>query len=166
MQFLKLLKDYLDQSKQEMNYIEARRAQDKLKELATHELHRQLRRMEVKQRDELLQIEAIQRNQFQEFTDAWDDYMQSYEQTAIESIQRLKSEQEGEVLGLRSQYEQSPHKYNKSKKLTQYRVLEQKNFATKNYDGATYFKYLADELEEFEKLTKIERDDQKYERQE
>ena len=61
-QFLKLLKDYLDQSKQEMNYIEARRAQDKLKELATHELHRHLRRMEVKQRDELLQIEAIQRN--------------------------------------------------------------------------------------------------------
>lgn len=31
--------------------------------------------------------------------------MQSYEQTAIESIQRLKSEQEGEVFGLRSQYE-------------------------------------------------------------
>ena len=101
-QFLKLLKDYLDQSKQEMNYVEASRAQEKLKELATHELHRQLRRMEIKQRDELLQIEAIQRNQFQEFTDAWDDYMQSYEQTAIESIRRLKSEQESEVFGLRN----------------------------------------------------------------
>jgi len=39
-QFLKLLKDYLDQSKQEMNYVEAKRASDKLKELANHELHR------------------------------------------------------------------------------------------------------------------------------
>ena len=74
-QFLKLLKDYLDQSKQEMNYTEAKRATLKLKELANHELQRQLHRMESKQRDELLQIEAIQRTQFQEFTHAWDDYM-------------------------------------------------------------------------------------------
>ena len=76
---MKLLKDYLEQSKQEMNYIEAKRASEKLKELANHELQRQMSRMEVKQKDELLQIESIQRNQFQEFTDAWDEYMQSYE---------------------------------------------------------------------------------------
>ena len=42
--------------------------------------------------------------------------------------------------------------------------MEQKHFSTKNYDGATYFKYLADELEEFEKLTQLEKDQQKYER--
>ena len=36
--------------------------------------------------------------------------------------------------------------------------MEQKHFSTKNYDGATYFKYLADELEEFEKLTQLEKD--------
>ena len=58
-QFLKLLRDYLVQSQQEMNYIEAKRAQEKLKELAEHELQRQLRRMEFKQREELLQIEMI-----------------------------------------------------------------------------------------------------------
>ena len=58
-QFLKLLKDYLEQSKQEMNYIEAKRASEKLKELANHELQRQMNRMEIKQRDELLQIESI-----------------------------------------------------------------------------------------------------------
>ena len=44
-----------------MNYVEAKRAQDKLKELAQHELQRQTRRMEDKQRDELIGIEAIQR---------------------------------------------------------------------------------------------------------
>ena len=55
--FLKLLQDYLGQSKQEMNYVEAKRASDKLKELAKHELNRQMHRMENKQRDELLQIE-------------------------------------------------------------------------------------------------------------
>jgi len=161
-QFLKLLRDYLDQSKAELNYVEAQRAQNKLKELADHELKRQMQRMEAKQREELLQIEAIQRSQFEEFTNAWDEYMQSYEVTAIESIQRLKKEQESEIAAMRQSYQGSPHKYNKSKKLTQYRTLEQKNFATKNYDGATYFKYLGDELEEFEKLTAMERDDFKY----
>ena len=45
-QFLKLLKDYLEQSKQELNYVEAKRAQDKLKELGDHELRRQCNRME------------------------------------------------------------------------------------------------------------------------
>ena len=79
--------------------------------------------------------------------------MTQYEQTAIESIERLKQEQEGEIYALRQRFSMSPRKYNKSKKLTQYRAMEQKHFSTKNYDGATYFKYLADELEEFEKLT-------------
>jgi uncharacterized protein YjiS (DUF1127 family) len=40
MKFLKLLKDYLEQSKLEINYIEAKRAQEKLKELSDHELRR------------------------------------------------------------------------------------------------------------------------------
>ncbi len=31
-----------------MNYVEAKRAQDKLKELSDHELARQLKRMEIK----------------------------------------------------------------------------------------------------------------------
>ena len=152
-QFLKLLKDYLEQSKQEMNYVEAKRASDKLKELNEHELRRQCARMEDKQREELIQIESIQRQQFQEFTTAWDDYMTQYENTAIQSIERLKSEQEAEIFQLRERFEMSPKKFSRSKKLTQYRAMEQKHFSTKNYDGATYFKYLADELEEFEKLT-------------
>lgn len=42
------MKEYLEQSKSEMNYIEAKRAQDKLKELNEHEMQRQCRRMEQK----------------------------------------------------------------------------------------------------------------------
>ena len=92
--------------------------------------------------------------------------MAQYEATAIESIERLKSEQEGEIFALRQRFDFSPRKYNRSKKLTQYRALESKHFATKNYDGATYFKYLADELEEFEKLTAAEKEEQKFGRAE
>ena len=50
--------------------------------------------------------------------------MQQYENTAIMSIERLKSEQEQEVFNLRQSYENSPRKYNRSKKLTQYRAME------------------------------------------
>ena len=92
--------------------------------------------------------------------------MQQYENTAIQSIEKLKMEQESEIFTLRQRYEMSPRKYNRSKKLTQYRAMEQKHFSTKNYDGATYFKYLADELEEFEKMTQDEKDQMKLDRQE
>lgn len=109
-----------------------------------------------------MQIEQIQRHQFEEFTHAWDDYMAQYESTAIESIERLRSEQENEIFGLRQKHDYSPKKHNRSKKLTQYRTLENKHFQTKNYDGATYFKYLADELEEYERLTQHEKDEQRY----
>jgi hypothetical protein len=47
---------------------------------------------------------------------------------------------------LRQQFDKFPQKFTGSKKLSQYRALENKHFTTKNYDGATYFKYLADEL--------------------
>ena len=120
--------------------------------------------MEKKQRDELLGIEAIQRSQFQEFTNAWDDYMSQYESTALHSIERLKNDQENEIFMLRQQFENSPQRFARSKKLSQYRALENKHFTTKNYDGATYFKYLADELQEFEKLTQREKGEQSYER--
>ena len=90
--------------------------------------------------------------------------MTQYERTAIESIERLKDEQDGEIMAMRQRYDSSPRKYNQSKKLTQYRAMERKHFSTKNYDGATYFKYLADELEEFEKLTQMEKEEQKYDR--
>ena len=44
--FLKLLHAYLQQSKSELNYIEARRANDKIAELAELEFHRQMKAMD------------------------------------------------------------------------------------------------------------------------
>ena len=48
MKFLKLMKDYLEESKREMNYFEASRAQKKLNELMDHEMRRQCTTMENK----------------------------------------------------------------------------------------------------------------------
>lgn len=96
----RLLKDYLKQCRNELNYIEAGRANEKHKELAEHEMKRQVKYMEDKQRQELVHIEAMQRMQFEEFTRAWDQYMASYEQTAFQSIEKLKAEQHMELLNL------------------------------------------------------------------
>ena len=61
MKFLKLMKDYLEESKREMNYQEASRAQSSLKELMDHEMKRQCTYMERKQKDELIMSENLQR---------------------------------------------------------------------------------------------------------
>lgn len=60
--------------------------------MAQSEYARQMNRMEHKQKNELLYIEQIQREQFAEFTEAWDSYMSEYEMQAAEGIEKLKSE--------------------------------------------------------------------------
>lgn len=44
--------------------------------------------------------------------------------------------------------------------------MEKKTFSTKNYDGASYFKYLGDELEHFERIAQQDAMLEKFERQE
>lgn len=54
------------------------------------EYARQMRRMEESQNQELVYVEQIQRKQFAEFTDAWDNYMSEYEANAYQSVDRLR----------------------------------------------------------------------------
>ena len=44
--------------------------------------------------------------------------------------------------------------------------MEKKTFTSKNYDGASYFKYLADELEQFERIAHQDKMLEKFEKQE
>ena len=47
-------------------------------------------KMETSQNQELKYVEQIQRQQFTEFTSAWDNYMQEYESNAFQSVERLR----------------------------------------------------------------------------
>ena len=58
--------------------------------LKLKEMSRQKRNMKVAQSKELLSVEESQRIQFGEFTNAWDDYMREYEETALKSLEELK----------------------------------------------------------------------------
>ena len=53
--------------------------------------------MKVAQQRELITIESTQRQQYVEFTHAWDKYMSDYENTALELIDQLKEKQGKEM---------------------------------------------------------------------
>ena len=108
--------------------------------------------MEDSQQQELIYIEQVQRMQFQEFTDAWDQYMSEYESTAQSNIAKLREEQEAELTTFRSSFPEIAQRYRKSKKLIDMSVKEQKSNKLKQYDYASKF------IQEQEKLEIIERD--------
>ena len=73
--------------------------------------------------------------------------MIDYELAAYESVERLKREHITELSYLKNDFDQSPRRYPVSKKVVEFRSFEKTTFQTKNYDGATYYKHLADSLE-------------------
>lgn len=56
--------------------------------------------MRIAQEKELLNIESAQRQQFVEFSEAWDKYMADYEATAFELIGQLRAKQAQEQQAL------------------------------------------------------------------
>lgn len=57
-----------------------------------------MRKTQFRQEMELNKIEHIQRNQFIEFTHAWDIYMQDYEAAAYESLRKMREKHDLEVV--------------------------------------------------------------------
>jgi len=57
--FLKMMKDYLEQCHRELNYFEAKRCKQKIALLSQIEYARQMRRMEESQNQELMYVEQI-----------------------------------------------------------------------------------------------------------
>lgn len=77
--------------------------------------------------------------------------MMDYELAAYQSIERMKEEHQIEINYLKEDYASSPRPYKRSKKVVDFRAFEAKTFSTKNYDGATYYKVLAEKLEQEER---------------
>lgn len=80
-----------------MNLPEARRAQLKFDDLKNKEMLRLLQNMRQAQEQELITVEAAQRQQFLEFSGAWDNYMSDYEATAYLSLEKLKEKHSLEI---------------------------------------------------------------------
>lgn len=61
-----------------------------MEEIKIKETIRQQNQIRFIQEEELLQVENAQKQQFIEFTNAWDNYMADYEATAYMSLEKLK----------------------------------------------------------------------------
>ena len=88
--FLRLLEEYRKKCEIEGNYQEAKKARGKFDELLRKETIRQKNNIRAAQEQELQNIEAAQKAQFLEFSQAWDNYMSDYEATAYLSLEKLK----------------------------------------------------------------------------
>lgn len=88
--FLRLLEEYRKKCEGEGSYAEARKARAKFDELMRKETIRQKNNIRTAQEQELQSIEAAQKAQFLEFSQAWDNYMSDYEATAYLSLEKLK----------------------------------------------------------------------------
>ena len=76
------------------DYTRAKMMKLRFEEFSRAEQQRQEQNMRLAQEKELINIESAQKLQFEEFSDAWDQYMRDYEATAFELIEQLKVKQE------------------------------------------------------------------------
>ena len=150
--FLRLLEEYRRKCEEEGNYAEARKASSKFEELLKKEVTRQRNKIRAAQEHELANIEAAQKAQFIEFSQAWDHYMSDYEATAYLSLEKLKEKHMLEFEQFQDRIRKELRaKMKFSKDLLELRDKEAKLVRAKRYEEAERVKMKADLLEEFER---------------
>ena len=108
--------------------------------------------MEAAQREEYSQIAYQQQIQFVEFSRAWDDYMQNYENAAVQSVSKLKQRHVQDLIEVRDNVVNNLNiKYTLSKDLMNIRAQERLAFQVKDFDKAEILREKGDQLERVEK---------------
>ena len=99
----------------------------------------------------MFQVEEAQKAQFLEFSEAWDNYMAQYEETAFKSLERLKEKQILELQEFQAKaLKEAKLKVKNSRELLELRKKQQALAKQKLYDEADIIKRKADKLEEWE----------------
>ncbi|EAS05998.2 EF hand protein (macronuclear) [Tetrahymena thermophila SB210] len=154
-EFLRLLDEYRKKCENDGNYSEAKKAHLKILEIKQKEQLRQKNNLRFMQEEELVNIEQLQKNQFEEFTKAWDNYMAEYEATAYLSLEKLKEKHLKEIEEYTNEIRQdlfSKIKY--SKQLIEMRHKEKILVKLKQYNDAEKIKQKADSIEDYERKQK------------
>mmetsp|Transcript_9482 Transcript_9482/g.10416 ORF Transcript_9482/g.10416 Transcript_9482/m.10416 type:complete len:313 (+) Transcript_9482:113-1051(+) len=150
--FLRLLEEYRQKCEDEGNYKEAKKAAIKYEELRRKETLRQRTNIKMAQEEELKSIEDAQRNQFVEFSNAWDKFMSDYEATAYMSLEKLKEKHLREYQEFREQSERKLRaKMKYSKELLELRRKQKVLAKLRQYEDADKVKAQGDALEEWER---------------
>jgi hypothetical protein len=143
--------DYRKKCEEKGDYSEAKKAKQKFEELRRKEIGRQMELIRATQLKEAENIEQAQKDQFVEFSQAWDNYMADYEATAYKSLEKLK---EKHLMEAQSFYDKALKearvRAKHSKELLELRKRQAALVRMKKYEEAEDVKGNADQLEEWE----------------
>merc|ERR550537_515096 len=106
---MKRLNEYRKQCETYGEYVEAKKARIKLEELKSKEATRQRQLVQQAQDHELREVEHALKQQFLEFSSAWDRYMADYESTAYMSLERLRERHAAEFAAYEEKLQRMPN---------------------------------------------------------
>ena len=148
---------------EESNYKEAERAHRQLENLRRQEEKRQRKALKARQIAERQDVQIAHNMQYAEFNNAWDKYMQEYDEMAQMYIQQMT---EKHAIQLR-EYQEKLHKEmvrkppKFSKELLEWRRRQHMLAKQKNYAEAQKIKRIADMMEDKER-NRLDADCQSY----
>lgn len=153
LEFLRILEEYRIKCEDEGNYLEAGRAHKQLAILRKQEEKRQQKAIKARQISERQDVQLAHNMQFHDFNQAWDKYMDEFDNMAKMYIQQM-TERHSLVLlefqnELREELSKKPPKW--SKELLEQRRKQHINARNKNYAEAQRLKKVCDRTEELER---------------
>ncbi len=137
-------------------YSEAEMAVHKIDHIKVKEIERHQKNIKSFQEQELAQVDNAQNIQFIEFNRTWDEYMAEFENTATQTLQKLKEKHELELLEMEEKVRHDyKTNYRASSKLLELRQKEKNLVKLKKYKEAEKVKESADMLEDWERSQKV-----------
>lgn len=168
LEFLNILDEYRLKCEEEGNYLEAGRAYGQLETLRRQEERRQQKSLKARQIAERQDVQIAHNMQYSDFNQAWDKYMDEYDQMAQMYIQQMTEKHAVNLLEFQERLHKEvidkPPKF--SKELLEWRRRQHMLARQKNYAEAQKIKRIADVMEERERKSLDEMNRQQFARRE
>ncbi|TMW56454.1 hypothetical protein Poli38472_006464 [Pythium oligandrum] len=153
MEFISILEEYRAKCEEDGNYLEAQRADTQLQALRKQEFKRQTKSLRAKQIAERQDIQIAHNMQFNDFNQAWDQYMEEYDRMAAAYVKQMKEKHAQDLREFQEKLQhemlERPPKF--SKELIEWRRRQHRLAQQKSYTEAQKIKKIADEMEDDER---------------
>ncbi|EGZ15879.1 hypothetical protein PHYSODRAFT_509127, partial [Phytophthora sojae] len=149
MEFIAILEEYRLKCEEDGNYLEAQRADSQLTALRRQEFKRQSKSLKARQIAERQDVQIAHNMQFNDFNQAWDQYMEEYDRMAQAYVKQMTEKHGADLAAFQDKLQQEilerPPKF--SKELIEWRRRQHRLAQQKSYAEAQKIKQIADEVE-------------------
>ncbi|RLN89086.1 hypothetical protein BBJ28_00014663 [Nothophytophthora sp. Chile5] len=149
MEFIAILEEYRLKCEEDGNYLEAQRADSQLTALRRQEFKRQSKSLKARQIAERQDVQIAHNMQFNDFNQAWDQYMEEYDRMAQAYVKQMTEKHAVDLAAFQDKLQQEilerPPKF--SKELIEWRRRQHRLAQQKSYADAQKIKQIADEVE-------------------